>query len=562
MTNQKIKVLISFASYDEYFVRNYLVKHLQSLTDIGLIDLWYYPKENVGTRWEENLKIKFAETDVVLFVLSSSFISSPYCKKELQWSLDLERTKGIKIVPILFSECLWDGLGINPFFTTPKNGKFISDDDYWGRKKDKPYTIVARDVKAVCEALVAERQAKEKRKQQEADRKKKVQQRAKEKRAKEEALKQRKRQEEKERKRKEAERQRAEAANREKEQKALDERRKNRHLEKRQQAIEKIKKQTLEVVISYSRYDGKFLYRLENQLSPLVRTNKINLWYDTSATNSSKWEERLRTKFNQANIILLFISGNYIKSEYTYEVELPLALDLMEQEKVIIIPIYFDICMLEELSIPQEKLVPKKSYILDHSTWRSANEPWAIVAQQVSRVRKAIINQKIEAWEAQQKEEEQNKRKRGQDERTKKYGYRNGHSTFVIPPEYSDARKFSEGFAAVSKSDPSRFGYINDKNRLVIPYQYHDAKEFSEGLAAVSTSTPNRYGYINTNGQLIISQKYHKAYPFKDGIAEVVILVPEIDQDLKIINRERTIYINKKGEQILQNNLLGISNRT
>lgn len=67
--------------------------------------------------------------------------------------------------------------------------------------------------------------------------------------------------------------------------------------------------------------------------------------------------------------------------------------------------------------------------------------------------------------------------------------YRN---VFYIPPQYADAKPFSEGLAAVRGFDVknganhAQYGYINKKMQYIITPQFRNADIFSEGLALVS----------------------------------------------------------------------------
>lgn len=77
---------------------------------------------------------------------------------------------------------------------------------------------------------------------------------------------------------------------------------------------------------------------------------------------------------------------------------------------------------------------------------------------------------------------------------------------------------FHEGMAAVKNSD-EKWGYIDRSGEMVISCQYQDARRFSEGLAAVQKD--GYWGYINKNGETIIPFRYLNPYPFHEGYARV-----------------------------------------
>jgi len=101
---------------------------------------------------------------------------------------------------------------------------------------------------------------------------------------------------------------------------------------------------------------------------------------------------------------------------------------------------------------------------------------------------------------------------------TKKRGYMNRNQELVIDIQFSDARDFSKGMAAVRDKD-KRWGYINTKGELVIPYQYDKALDYSDGLAPVLME--GKWKYIDKNAETAIPYEFIEAESFHDGKALV-----------------------------------------
>lgn len=71
-----------------------------------------------------------------------------------------------------------------------------------------------------------------------------------------------------------------------------------------------------------------------------------------------------------------------------------------------------------------------------------------------------------------------------------KWGFADMEGNVVIEPEYTNARSFSNGLAAVQNSD-GLWGFINRENRLVIDYTFTDAGYMSsEGICPVRVDKP------------------------------------------------------------------------
>jgi hypothetical protein len=84
------------------------------------------------------------------------------------------------------------------------------------------------------------------------------------------------------------------------------------------------------------------------------------------------------------------------------------------------------------------------------------------------------------------------------------YGYVNRSKGKLPSYEYRDAGDFSEGLAAVKKTE--KWGYINKSEDEVIPFEYDFAEDFSEGFAAVEKD--NKWGVINKKGEIVIEIIY------------------------------------------------------
>ncbi len=99
------------------------------------------------------------------------------------------------------------------------------------------------------------------------------------------------------------------------------------------------------------------------------------------------------------------------------------------------------------------------------------------------------------------------------------YGYVGKKGLLVIESQFSEAKNFSQGLAAV-KID-SKWGYINKIGKLVIRPQFSDTGSFSQGLAAIKIG--DKWGYINGNGKAIIIPQFSQAYSFSEGVSAVTV---------------------------------------
>jgi hypothetical protein len=115
----------------------------------------------------------------------------------------------------------------------------------------------------------------------------------------------------------------------------------------------------------------------------------------------------------------------------------------------------------------------------------------------------------------------------------------------AIAPKFMNARRFSEGLAAVqievsppseigivdsrgvrtSKPAQRKWGFIGQDGEIAIPPQFEAVGDFSEGLAAASFAVPwgdtDTWGYIDKHGMMAIRPQFSRADPFSEGLALV-----------------------------------------
>ncbi len=101
----------------------------------------------------------------------------------------------------------------------------------------------------------------------------------------------------------------------------------------------------------------------------------------------------------------------------------------------------------------------------------------------------------------------------------KKFGYMDKTGKYVINPIYDNARRFSEGFAAVKTN--GKWGYIDTKGKQITDFIFDEVQEFSEGLAAVKIG--EKWGYINAKGETVIQLQFDYTWKFSENMSYVKV---------------------------------------
>ncbi|MBW4658134.1 MAG: leucine-rich repeat domain-containing protein [Drouetiella hepatica Uher 2000/2452] len=100
-----------------------------------------------------------------------------------------------------------------------------------------------------------------------------------------------------------------------------------------------IRTQALRLFYSYSHKDEVLRDTLEIRLKLLQRQGLIQPWHDRRIPAGTDWQDELDRNLEQADIILLLVSPDFLASDYCYKIEMTRALERYEAGEAIVIPI-------------------------------------------------------------------------------------------------------------------------------------------------------------------------------------------------------------------------------
>lgn len=121
-----------------------------------------------------------------------------------------------------------------------------------------------------------------------------------------------------------------------------------------QNTNETTSKKQLKMFLSYAHEDVLLKDELDKHLTALKRSQRISIWQDKNIAGGSDWDETIKEELEQADIILLLISPDFVASEYIWNNELKKALLNHESGRSKIIPIFLRSVVTD--GMPFEKL--------------------------------------------------------------------------------------------------------------------------------------------------------------------------------------------------------------
>jgi hypothetical protein len=99
----------------------------------------------------------------------------------------------------------------------------------------------------------------------------------------------------------------------------------------------------LKLFISYSHNDEEYIEEFIKHIAPLKTNELIENWYDRKITAGKDYQDQIDNKLEEADIICLFISANFLSSNACME-EKKRAFELLKKKGVIVVPIILSPC--------------------------------------------------------------------------------------------------------------------------------------------------------------------------------------------------------------------------
>ncbi len=103
------------------------------------------------------------------------------------------------------------------------------------------------------------------------------------------------------------------------------------------------------LVFSYSHVDELLRNELETHLTGLKRQGLIDTWHDRRIKAGQEFANQIDQHFENADIVLLLVSPDFIASDYCYNIEMTKSLARHESKEAIVIPVILRPCDWHEL---------------------------------------------------------------------------------------------------------------------------------------------------------------------------------------------------------------------
>jgi formylglycine-generating enzyme required for sulfatase activity len=148
-TPEPISVFISYSHKDEA-LRQKLEAHIKALDRAGIATAWHDRQIAAGTEWQEEITRNLAEADIILLLISASFLASPFCwDEEMKKALDRHDRGLARVIPVILKPCHWQEAPFAKLQAVPREGKAVTK---WSNR-DEAFLDIVSGIRQAANAL-------------------------------------------------------------------------------------------------------------------------------------------------------------------------------------------------------------------------------------------------------------------------------------------------------------------------------------------------------------------------------------------------------------------------
>jgi len=155
----------------------------------------------------------------------------------------------------------------------------------------------------------------------------------------------------------------------------------------------------INIFISYSHEDESYKDKLEKHLSILKRNGIIETWHDRKIIPGEEWDKKIKEELENAHIILLLVSVDFLSSNYCYDIEIKRAVERHDKGEAILIPVMLRKCDWNDTSFSKIQAIPKNAKPVKN--YEDEDEAFYLIAEGIKTAiaqlkKKTEINTKTE----------------------------------------------------------------------------------------------------------------------------------------------------------------------
>lgn len=140
----------------------------------------------------------------------------------------------------------------------------------------------------------------------------------------------------------------------------------------------------LNAFISYSHADESKKDELIKFLQNLKRDGTLEHWDDRKLLAGDKLDPEIKLRLDQADLVILLISQDFIASYYCYEIELTKTLELVNEGSARVVAVILDHCTWVDTPLKEFLVLPQDAKPV--SEYLNANKAWLEITNSIRAV--------------------------------------------------------------------------------------------------------------------------------------------------------------------------------
>lgn len=155
--------------------------------------------------------------------------------------------------------------------------------------------------------------------------------------------------------------------------------------------METTESKVLKIFYCYARKDKPLRDEMDLHLSALKRQNSVITWADHEIAPGEDWTKDIDRHLNDADIIFLLVSPNFMGSDYCYGIEMQRALERHEQKQARVVPIILRPVDWEDAPFSKLQVLPTNAQPV--TSWPDLDAAFADIVKNLRPLIKDLRNQ-------------------------------------------------------------------------------------------------------------------------------------------------------------------------
>jgi hypothetical protein len=146
---------------------------------------------------------------------------------------------------------------------------------------------------------------------------------------------------------------------------------------------------SVEIFCSYAPKDEALRQEFESHVTVMRRQKLVQIWHDRQIVAGDDWSGAIDDHLNGADIVTLFVSADFLASDYCYEKELTRAMDREQRKEALVVPIILRPCDWSDAPFGRLQAIPTNARPV--TKWENRDEPWTDVALHLKITVKEVL---------------------------------------------------------------------------------------------------------------------------------------------------------------------------